>query len=58
MGSVFASTCACMHMHTHSSCDQSSTTRDQFYLLKEWLMIAKFLEFYDSFLKEKINVYD
>ena len=46
------------YAYTHSSCDQSSTTHDQFYLLKEWLMIATSLEFYDSFFKRKNNVYD
>jgi len=48
-----------MYMHTHvhahtSSYDQSTTTHDQFYLLKERLMIATSLEFYDSFLKENL----
>ena len=47
----------CMHMNVQkytSSCDQSTTTHDQFYLLKERLMIATSLEFYDSFLKENL----
>ena len=44
-----------MYIHAYtSSCDQSTTTHDQFYLLKERLMIATSWEFYDSFLKENL----